>query len=113
MIKLLKLVTGEEVVGKIEEDGDKIKIVRPCAIMLLGSRSTPDQHQLGLIPYAAYSKNHTIYLDKSKVVWESELDDEVYNQYNSIFGSGIQIVSGHLQKTGVDNRPPTPQVSIT
>jgi hypothetical protein len=113
MIKLLKLSTGEEIVGKIDEEGDTLKVVRPCAIMLIGSRSTPDQHQLGLIPYAAYSKNHTIYLDKAKVVWESELDDEVYNQYNTLFGSGIQIVSGHLQKAGADNRAQTPQVSIT
>lgn len=113
MIKLLKLITGEEVVGKISEEDDCYKVHRPCAIMLIGSRSTPDQHQLGLIPYAAYAKNHTIQVKKDMVVWESELDDEVYNQYNSLFGSGIQIVSGHLKKTDVGNTPSTPEINIT
>jgi hypothetical protein len=113
MIKLLKLITGEEVVGKMEEDGDNIQVIRPCAIMLLGSRSTPDQHQLGLIPYAAYAKEHTITIKKNMIVWESELEDEVYNQYNSLFGSGIQIVGGHLKRTDVGNTPITPEINLT
>ena len=94
MIKLLKLITGEEIVGDIVEyNEDSMVIKKPCAIMLLASRSTPDQHSMGLIPYAAYSKEHKISVKKDKVVWESELAEEVFNQYNSLFGSGIQIVS--------------------
>lgn len=114
MIKLLKISTGEEIVGKIEEQEDgTIKVTNPCAIMLLGSRSTPDQHSMGMIPYAAYTKDHTIFLKPDTIIWEAELEADVYNQYNGIFGSGIQIVPGHLTKTGVDNKPTTPLVNIT
>lgn len=95
MIKALKLVTGEEVVGKITYlGGNDILVEKPCAMMLVSSRSTPDKHSMALVPYAGYAKDHNITIDKTHVVWQAELADDVYNQYNSIFGTGIQIVSG-------------------
>lgn len=98
MIKILKLTTSEEVVGEIVESEDTITIKQPCAIMLVASKSTPDQHQMALIPYAGYTKDHSITLNRDKIVWEAELADEVFNQYNAIFGSGIQIVSSAPNK---------------
>lgn len=98
MIKILKLVTSEEVVGEIIEEKDLITIKQPCAVMLIASRSTPDQHSMALVPYAGYTKDHTITLSKDKIVWEAELAEEVFNQYNAIFGSGIQIVSSPITK---------------
>jgi hypothetical protein len=93
MIKIVKLITSEEVVGEIEEHANTITIKKPCAIMLINSRSSPDQHSMALIPYAGYTKDHEITVDKKMIVWESELAEDVYNQYNAIFGTGIQIVT--------------------
>ena len=97
MIKILKLVTGEEIIGQLKYSDNpletKIEVTRPCAVMLISSKSTPDQHSMALIPYAGYAKDHTITVDEKAVIWEAELEDSVYNQYQSIFGSGIQIVS--------------------
>jgi hypothetical protein len=64
---------------------------------------------MALVPYAGYTKNHTIHIKSTSIVWEAEVAEELYNQYNMIFGSGIQIVPGHLSKTN----PQTPQVNIT
>ena len=93
MIKILKLVTGEEIIGELNYIETKIEVTRPCAVMLISSKSTPDQHSMALIPYAGYAKDHTITVDERAVIWEAELEDSVYNQYQSIFGSGIQILS--------------------
>lgn len=113
MIKLIKLITGEEVIGDVTYHDDYVLMDKPCAIMLLGSRSTPDQQSLGLVPYAGYAKEHSIKVKKTSVVWEAELADEVFNQYNSIFGTGIQIVSNQLGRTTVDGGRQTPQVNIS
>jgi len=113
MIKLLKLITGEEVIGEVTYQNEYVLVNKPCAIMLLGSRSTPDQHSMGLIPYAGYTKEHKIKVKASSIVWEADLDDEVFNQYNAIFGSGIQIVTNQLGKAVNDGGRQTPQVSIT
>lgn len=98
MIKLLKLITSEEIVGKCTNKGSKIYVDKPCAIMLIASKSTPDQHSMALIPYAAYAKDHKIEIEKKQVVWEAELETDVLNQYNMIFGSGIQIVSDEIPR---------------
>jgi hypothetical protein len=91
MIKILKLVTGEEIIGQLTYGDTHIEAVRPCAVMLVASKSTPDQHSMALIPYAGYAKDHTITIDRTSVIWEADLEDSVYNQYQSIFGSGIEI----------------------
>lgn len=113
MIRLLKLITGEEVIGKVTYNDDFVVVDKPCAIMLLGSRSTPEQQSLGLVPYAGYTKEHTIKVKNTSVVWEAELADEVFNQYNSIFGSGIQIISNELTKAAAGDRRSNPQINIT
>ena len=98
MIKILKLVTGEEIIGELNYTETKIEVTRPCAVMLISSKSTPDQHSMALIPYAGYTKDHIIHIDKRSIVWNAELQDDVYNQYNAIFGTGIQIVSGDIPR---------------
>ena len=92
MIKILKLVTGEELLGDASEVANQlnqITLVKPCILQLVPSRSNPEQVGMALIPYATYAKDHTIIIDKDCIVWEQEPVDEVRNQYNSVFGSGI------------------------
>jgi hypothetical protein len=108
MVKIFKLTTSEEIIGFCTQKGSKIYIDKPCAIMLISSKSTPDTHSMALIPYAAYTKDHKIEIDKKQIVWEADLEDDVLNQYNAIFGSGIQIVSGEIPR----NIPNTSQLSI-
>ena len=98
MIEVIKLVTGEEIVGDTKYEQNKVIVKKPCAVMLINSKSTPDQHSMALIPYAGYTKDHIICIDKRSIVWNAELQDDVYNQYNAIFGTGIQIVSGDIPR---------------
>jgi hypothetical protein len=99
-IRVIKLVTGEEVIGDIssEAGNEKIQVRKPCAVMLVASKSTPDNHSMALIPYAGYTKDHEIEIFKKAIVWTAELEEDVYNQYNMIFGTGIQIVPGGIQR---------------
>ena len=96
MIKITKIVTGEEIVGDVTFTDTHITIKDPCAIAYVPSKDQPGQQALGLVPYAAYTKDHSVTIEKSKVVWSEELVEEVYNQYNKVFGSGIQIFSGKV-----------------
>lgn len=90
MIKILKLVTGEEVIGDVS--GEALVVVdKPCLLQLIPSRSNPEQPAMALIPYAAYTKDHRITVGSESIVWSEEPMQELYNQYNSIFGSGIVV----------------------
>lgn len=96
MIKIVKLVTGEEIIGDVDEianQHNEIKISKPCVIQLVPSRGNPEQIGMALLPYAAYTKDHTILVKASCVVWTQEPVKELYNQYNSIFGNGLVVAS--------------------
>ena len=90
MIKILKLVTGEEIIGDITGD-NTVQIDKPCLIQLVPSRANPDQPAMALIPYGLYTKNHRINVPNEMIIWSEEPMEELYNQYNSIFGSGIVV----------------------
>jgi len=98
MIKITKIVTGEEIVGDttFNESRTHITIKDPCAIAYVPSRDQPGQQAMGLVPYAAYTKDHSVTIEVAKIVWSEELVEEVYNQYNKVFGSGIQIFNGKI-----------------
>lgn len=96
MIKIVKLISGEEVIGEVTESNDSITIKKPCVLQIVPSRTNPEQPAMGLFPYASYVDNHTITLKEQSVVWKEDPVKELYNQYNSIFGNGLVVASGKL-----------------
>lgn len=99
MIKVLKLVTSEEVVAKVEKVDGKYKLEKPYAIMLISDRSTPEQHSMALIPYCSYVFKHEITIDESKVVWVEDLEPTIRQQYEELIASTIEIVGGEIKAT--------------
>jgi len=91
MIKIVKLITGEELIADVESNNTDITLNQPCAIQLIPSRSDPGQTMMGLIPYASYTEDFKVNISLDKVIWQEKPSKEIYNQYNSAFGSGIQL----------------------
>ena len=91
MIQVIKLSTGEELIGEVEASDKVTRISKPCALQWMPSRANPDQPMMGLIPYAAYVDGHNIIVKNEQVVWSGKPVTALYNQYNSIFGTGIQL----------------------
>jgi hypothetical protein len=91
-IEIVKLITGEEVVADTFDAATiTLTLKKPCIIQLVPSRQNPEQTMMGLFPYAAYTEDHEIEIQKSQIVWRAKPVKELYNQYNSVFGSGIQL----------------------
>jgi hypothetical protein len=90
MIKIVKLVTGEELIADATESGSNITLKQPCAIQLMPGRSE-GQTMMGLIPYASYTEDFKVTISLDKVVWQESPSADIYNQYNSAFGTGIQL----------------------
>jgi hypothetical protein len=87
LIKVLKLVSGEEVVAEIvHHDESEIVIKNPLAIILQRGQQQ-GEIGIGFVPFAPYAgRSATINIRKDKIVFEFEVDDEMRNQYNTIFG---------------------------
>lgn len=97
MIRILKLTTGEEIIGSISEAHGEVTIKKPCYLQLVPSRNNPEQPAMALVPYAAYTKDHKVVIDVGNIVWTEEPITELYNQYNSLFGSGLLVAGKDKQ----------------
>jgi len=83
-IKILKLITGQELVADITVNDPVYKLVKPFALQM--ARDPNDEKgplQLALFPYAPYTKDHTLHIRKENVVWFEELPESMIKDYNS------------------------------
>lgn len=80
MLKLVKLVTGEEVLTKYEEVGDTVVMENPVKLAL-------SQKGVAMIPLSPFMKeNVKITIEKKDILYIVEPDEDVVNGYNSQFG---------------------------
>ena len=90
MIKIVKMITGEELIADVT-GSEILTLSKPCVLQMVPSRQNPDQPMMGMFPYAPYTEDHCLDVDVEKIVWDAKPVKELYNQYNSAFGSGIQL----------------------
>ena len=89
MIKVFKLLNGEELIANIEVTGLGYTLKDPAAIVI---QQTAKGVGVALAPYMPYA-NSEITLYASAIVSESTPNLDMENEYSRIFGSGIQVVS--------------------
>ena len=95
MLKLVKLITGEEVIADQIKNGNEVTLKNPVRIIM-----TPDG-SAGMMPLLALSKNDQISVLSTNIMYTVEPDDELVNVYNARFGSGIVMPPSGL--TIIDN----------
>jgi hypothetical protein len=89
MIKVFKLLNGEELIASVEITGLGYILKDPAAIVI---QQTAKGVGVALAPYMPYA-NSQITLYASAIVSESTPNLDMENEYSRIFGSGIQVVS--------------------
>jgi hypothetical protein len=93
-LKLVTFKTNQTILGDVEQEyaGDLIVIKKPVQV---ATQVTKDGPMLGFIPYLEYAQEFetgiTIY--RSDILTINSPVRELENQYNTMFGSGIQIAS--------------------
>jgi hypothetical protein len=90
MIKLFRLISGEEILGEIKDSsGDTHRIKNPCVIMI---GAGPDgKPSLNMQPWLLFSTEKEVTLKDAHVLFVTGVDIKIENKYNEIFGSGIVI----------------------
>jgi hypothetical protein len=86
-IKVFKLISGEELIGKVEVTGMGYTIEAPATILM---QQTKDGVGLALMPYMPYTEGKVILFSQS-IATEGEPSKKMINEYNRLFGSGIEI----------------------
>ena len=86
-VKLLRIVTGEEVIAEVlEETGDTITIQNGLVVL-------PTNNGVGFAPWATVisKENPEITVNLKHIVYVAEVQEDVVNKYNQMFGNKLQL----------------------
>ena len=99
-VKILKLITGEELLGEMLPGGPSVcEIKNPVRIVVMPNKMDPKTPNVGFAPWAEFSDQKTFIIDKSHVLCIIDPITEFVNQYNSMFG-GLVLPTSNLIKPG-------------
>lgn len=100
-IQILKLITGEDVLGDSEIQSGQWQVTNPVAIQIV--RGKDGGPNVGLAPFPLHApqvKDAKIAIPVSSIVYSYVPAEDFINNYNQIFGVGIvlpktpQIITG-------------------
>lgn len=88
-VVVFKMINGEELIGEIFNQYDQhIELKKPAQIMV--QQNAAGQMGVGLAPYMPYVDGN-VRLYRNAIASEGDPVDQMKNEYNRLFGSGIQI----------------------
>ena len=91
-VKLIRLLNGEELIAEIIDsivETSKLTMKNPLRVMIIPSKSTPQNPTVGFAPWMEFTDDKTFELDKSHVLCIMNPVKEFVNQYNATFGGII------------------------
>ena len=91
MIKLLRLKSGEDIVGDIIGENSEFLIVKNPAMLMPVGDGRGGSVQIGLTPWMPFSEAKDFEVPRDWVLITTEPAQDIVNNYNQIFGSGIVV----------------------
>jgi len=90
MIKVFKLINGEELISEVvNEAANGFSLDAPASIMM---QQTERGMGVGVAQYMPYAHGK-VFLYTHAIASEATPDPKMENEYRRVFGSGIQVVS--------------------
>ena len=86
-IKVFKLISGEELIAKVESTGYGFECETIATILM---QQTQEGVGLALMPYMPYSEG-IVKLHRQSIASEGTPSIKMVNEFNRLFGSGIEI----------------------
>jgi len=89
----LMLNTGEHIIGEIEGD----LITNPAQVSMFSHQHNSSQLASALIPFIPFAdENSKIVINPNAITARFTPSVQILNEYNRLFGSGIEVVSSSL-----------------
>ena len=87
-VKVLKLITGEELIARvIEEKNNLITLEKPMILKMLAPDRTTGQVGFALMPWMQAAKNEKVTISTEHIIAEDEASDQTEKNY-------LQVVTG-------------------
>jgi hypothetical protein len=94
-IKLITLKTNHTLMGSVVEKDTVVTITEPVQVVNVPPRAANEQAGIAFMPFLEFSNEFRTGIDinKADILTLSTPVVELENQYNQVFGSGIQIAA--------------------
>ena len=93
-IKCIRLPAGEELIGEVVAETDTtITLKTPASVLIVPGQMGASQFSIGLMPWLPYSDENEFVISRDKVITVHTPNTDLINNYNRMFGSGIQIAA--------------------
>ena len=95
-IKLVRLVTGEDILTEFAQEDDVVTFTNPLIVYVTPPQAPGQSAQVGLSQWVPYAASKEFNIDHSKVVFVTDPAEDLHKQYDSVFGLGL-ILPGQKQ----------------
>ncbi len=94
MIKIAKLITGEDVIADVAEfqtgpNNGCWKFKKPVKMIFT-------ERGLGMMPLSPLVKSGEMVISKNHILYLADVEDDLANEYNAKFGNGIVVPNSDL-----------------
>ena len=88
-VKVLKLITGEEVIARVTEEKnvDLITLEKPMTLQMLPPNTSTGQVGFALVPWMKAAKNEKVIISTEHIIAEDEGSEQTKKNY-------LQLVTG-------------------
>jgi len=93
-VQAFKMITGEDVVAEVVGESDTFLHTRNPAVVIM-QRAEDGRIGVGLQPLVPIAKNGEVQFSISALSAFYEIETQMINEYNRIFGNGIVIASAN------------------
>ena len=88
-VKILKLITGEEVIARVieEKNIDLITLEKPMTLQMIPPTTSTGQVGFALVPWMKAAKNEKVTISTEHIIAEDEASEQTEKNY-------LQVVTG-------------------
>ena len=86
-VKVLKLITGEEVIARVSEENNLITLEKPMTLQMLPPNTSTGQVGFAMVPWMKAAKNNKATISIDHVLVTDEASEQTEKNY-------LQVVTG-------------------
>ena len=87
-VKVLKLITGEEVIARVsEESSNLLTLEKPMTLQMMPPNTSTGQVGFAMVPWMKAAKNEKVTISTEHIITEDEASEQTEKNY-------LQVVTG-------------------
>ena len=96
MIRLIRMRSGEDVIGEVSKENTEYVEVENPAVLMPMRDGRGNEPVMGMVPWQPFSKNTTFSISRDWTVTISDPSEDIEDNYRRVYGSGIEVPTKKL-----------------